>query len=246
MPEEKLRKLIEDRRAGRPTGNLSIDYGIPYDELQEVLSFNKVHPINANLDEVKDYIAHNHPHGTVLSDKYVNVLTPVKLDCGRGHAFEITPVSLFSGRWCQECFDEGSLKSEMACKAIVENIFSQPFVKSSPDWLKNAKGYPLHLDMMNTKPINLGKYRAIAIEYNGEQHYKWIKRYQATFEEFIKQQENDRQKRELCKKKRDPSHRNPVYHKKGEHARLHHPGLRAPRNRAPGHARCLLVQAIRA
>ena len=59
---------------------------------------------------------------------------------------------------------------------------------------------------MNTetgKPLELDLYNAdlkIAVEYSGEQHYRYIPYFHKTYQHFVKQKERDELKRELCKK----------------------------------------------
>lgn len=80
---------------------------------------------------------------------------------------------------------------EMLCIGIFEILFSCKFPKCRPKWLKNpSTGYLLEFDGYN-------KERLIAVEYQGEQHYKEISKFKG---EFKKQKERDKIKIDLCKK----------------------------------------------
>lgn len=89
---------------------------------------------------------------------------------------------------------------EEKCREIFENIFNVKFQKIRPDFLKSKKSNRnLELDGFNKDIVtNIGK--GLAFEYNGEQHYHFTPKYQKRIEDFHKQLERDKIKRDICKK----------------------------------------------
>lgn len=83
---------------------------------------------------------------------------------------------------------------ELRCKIYLEKIFNKPFNKIRPNFLKNnVTGYNLELDLYNEE---LG----LAVEYNGEQHYKYTKGVHKNYEHFLNQKYRDEIKKMLCYK----------------------------------------------
>jgi len=81
---------------------------------------------------------------------------------------------------------------EMKCKLYLEKIFDKPFEKIRPDMLKNSvTGKNLELDLYNDE-------LKLAIEYNGEQHYKFCPRIHKNYEHFQTQKYRDEMKKMLC------------------------------------------------
>ena len=108
----------------------------------------------------------------------------VKIQCQYDHEFKITLQSLRSGTWCLYC----RYKSESMCHDIMEDILGLKFIKKRPKWLDN-----LELD-------GYCEDKNIAFEYNGLQHYKYVKFFHREgIKSFRKQQERDQRKYRLCK-----------------------------------------------
>jgi hypothetical protein len=83
-------------------------------------------------------------------------------------------------------------KGEKLCCEIMERIYGVPFKSVRPAWLSNPEtGYNLELDCYNDE-------LKIAVEYNGEQHYKWPNFTNQTYEQFINQVRRDKYKVETC------------------------------------------------
>jgi len=86
-------------------------------------------------------------------------------------------------------------KGERICCETMENIYGLPFKSIRPKWLQNPEtGYNVELDCFNDE-------LKLAVEYNGEQHYKWPNYTNQTYEQFINQTRRDTLKRQLCDKK---------------------------------------------
>jgi hypothetical protein len=86
-------------------------------------------------------------------------------------------------------------KGEIECKRVLESIFSRPFPKDRPDFLKNpvtGGNFNLELDCFN-------KEMRLAVEYSGAQHYKYIPYFHRTKDAFTNQKYRDEMKRSKCK-----------------------------------------------
>lgn len=116
--------------------------------------------------------------------------------CEIGHVFERSLSSILSYKtFCSACV---SGYQEMLAKAIVEKLFSRPFVKIRIPNSKSLNGRTLELDLFNHD-------LQLAVEANGMQHYKPV-----DFEglgmknaekRFLNQKENDRRRRAACRQK---------------------------------------------
>src|SRR5690348_6310742 len=81
-------------------------------------------------------------------------------------------------------------KGEKECRRVLEEIYGKSFTKVRPKWLKNPEtGRNLELDCYNEE-------LKIAVEYNGEQHYKWPNFTKQSQEDFIQQVRRDKYKKE--------------------------------------------------
>jgi hypothetical protein len=88
----------------------------------------------------------------------------------------------------------GSSKGEEECRNLLENIFKKPFNKARPDFLRNpvTQNFNLELDCYNPE-------LRLAVEYNGEQHYKYIPYFHKNKEAFLNQKYRDELKIRMCK-----------------------------------------------
>lgn len=82
-------------------------------------------------------------------------------------------------------------RGERLCCQTMERIYGVPFVTVRPNWLLNDTGRPLELDCYNED-------LQLAVEYNGEQHYKWPNFTNQSYEEFLAQLGRDQLKVKLC------------------------------------------------
>jgi len=84
---------------------------------------------------------------------------------------------------------------ELECRRVLEQIFKVPFGKARPNFLSNpvtGGNFNLELDCYNPE-LNL------AVEYNGQQHYKFIPFFHKNKEAFQNQKYRDELKRRMCK-----------------------------------------------
>lgn len=91
-----------------------------------------------------------------------------------------------------------SSAGERECRRVLEKIFNKPFTCQRPDFLQNdvtstsEKKNNLELDCYNSE-------LAIAVEYNGKQHYDYVPFFHKTRDAFYNQKYRDEMKRRLCK-----------------------------------------------
>ena len=86
-------------------------------------------------------------------------------------------------------------KGEKRCREVLQKIFNKPFSNCRPDFMFNGvTGENLELDMFDYD-------MKLAVEYNGQQHYKYTPfMHGNTKEKFYAQQYRDRMKKDACKK----------------------------------------------
>lgn len=83
-------------------------------------------------------------------------------------------------------------RGERLCRQTLERIYGAPFISIRPIWLTNPEtGEPLELDCYNEE-------LKIALEYNGEQHYKWPNFTKQSYDQFVNQLRRDKFKADLC------------------------------------------------
>jgi len=86
-------------------------------------------------------------------------------------------------------------KGEIECRRVLEHIFRKPFNKSRPDFLRNnvtGGKHNLELDCFNSQ-------LRLAVEYNGQQHYKYVPYFHRNREAFYNQKYRDEIKKRTCK-----------------------------------------------
>lgn len=113
-----------------------------------------------------------------------------KFKCKNGHEFEASLHHInYYNSWCPRC----PFPDESECIKILEKLTGEKFKKCRPEFLKDSKSKGLELDGYNEK-------LELAIEYNGEQHYKLSSLFHKNDEENLeKQKKRDVKKAKLCK-----------------------------------------------
>jgi hypothetical protein len=84
---------------------------------------------------------------------------------------------------------------ERECRRVLQYIFNKPFNNQRPDFLCNpvtGGNFNLELDCYDSE-------LKLAVEYNGEQHYKYIPYFHKNKEAFLNQKYRDEIKRRMCK-----------------------------------------------
>ena len=126
---------------------------------------------------------------TLLSTVYKDNKIPLDYRCPEGHLGKIRFNSFSRGHGCAKCSQS---RSEKLTREIFERIMSVEFPTVRPDFLKNHKtDRNLELDGYNE---NL----KLAFEYNGKQHYKFLKYFHERKEDFKIQREHDEFKYKKC------------------------------------------------
>ncbi|UUT40488.1 Uvr/REP helicase [carnivorous sponge associated iridovirus] len=84
-------------------------------------------------------------------------------------------------------------KGETECRRVIEKLLGKPFPKTRPNFMLNeVSGHNLELDCYNDE-------LKLAVEYNGEQHYKYIPYFHKTKDAFYNLKYRDEMKQRLCK-----------------------------------------------
>lgn len=86
-------------------------------------------------------------------------------------------------------------KGEIECRRVLEYIFDMPFQKARPDMLNNpvtGGNHNLELDCYNPE-------LKLAVEFQGQQHYKYTPFFHKNEEAFMNQKYRDELKRRMCK-----------------------------------------------
>ena len=125
--------------------------------------------------------------GELLSTEYVNLETPMRWKCEKGHVWETTLHKVkHQHTWCPNCL----YKSESACREILEELLYFPLPKQRPAFLEG-----LELDGYSER-------FCIAFEYNGKQHYNYTPHFHRNGpQDLANQKIRDCRKIRMCKEK---------------------------------------------
>jgi hypothetical protein len=127
------------------------------------------------LDRVKKYFQKY--DFEVLSDKYVNNSTKLKIKCPRGHVYYQSYADFQQGRRCIKC---SSSRGEKLIRYILKNSLPSN-IKFKEQYRVMIDGHRRYYDFIVKTPI-----KNILIEYDGIQHFKpssnglWEKYYSVT------------------------------------------------------------------
>ncbi|MFX1294283.1 MAG: hypothetical protein ACFFD2_05420 [Promethearchaeota archaeon] len=98
------------------------------------------------FDELKEFVEVHHPGSKILSPEYGNSETKLRIQCEKGHSFEIRPDCIKGGQWCQTCaIKKRTLKPEKRqrrleeLKEIVEKLHPGSKIKSTEYTNVNTK-----------------------------------------------------------------------------------------------------------
>ena len=87
---------------------------------------------------------------------------------------------------------------EKECRRVLQRIFRKPFPSRRPDFLRNpvtGGNFNLELDCYNAE-------LALAVEYNGRQHYEYTPHFHRNKEHFLNQKYRDDMKRRITNQNR--------------------------------------------
>lgn len=119
--------------------------------------------------------------------QYRNSYTPIPFVCPFGHSVAVSRDKLLAGAWCQDCYSNHKSRPEAISRLIMETIFSEPFPKAHPEWLRSKNGTQLELDGFNEAG-------SLAFEHHGSFHGKHNPFYHKKKDHFENQQVLDRTK----------------------------------------------------
>jgi hypothetical protein len=129
-------------------------------------------------------------NGVMMStvDDYINAHSKLKIKCCNNHEFDMTYNNFSNNKWCPQCQLH---QNELITLNALEHLFDKTFIKCRPDWLINKENNRLEIDCFNEE-------LKLCVEYNGIQHYKFTEFFHKTEEYFMKRQEDDKIKEQLC------------------------------------------------
>ena len=136
-----------------------------------------------DIKELQQYAINK--KGLLLSNKYINCMTKYIWKCEYGHIWTTKWNSIKTmNSWCPEC---SSFKTERLCKKLLEQKLKIIFTKTT--FFIATKRY--QWDGYNEE------YK-IAFEYHGYQHYTFPNMFHKTKQDFIAQQNRDKEKEQYC------------------------------------------------
>ena len=126
----------------------------------------------------------------VFQKIYINSNSLLLWQCAEGHKWNASYSNVKSKRWCPYCSNK--YMRENLCREIISKYLGSPSKIRRPDFLKTSEhSRGLELD------IYYPEY-GLAIEVQGQQHEKYVEFFHRDPKNFIKQQERDQLKKELC------------------------------------------------
>jgi len=128
--------------------------------------------------------------GACLSRRFVGSDRKYRWRCAEGHMWTATYSNVAWGRWCPEC---SAGLGERICRAHFEHLFAVRFPKSRPTWLVNSDGFQMELDGYCAR-------RHLAFEHQGLHHYRHLRGYYYSRDQFKKRKRDDQRKRLLCRR----------------------------------------------
>ena len=125
-------------------------------------------------------------NGLCLSIQYLGSGNNLEWECSDGHQWSAPPDRILRGCWCSKCAKRKHFTEEK-CRHIIEQMTGLQFPSN-----RVVLGGRLEIDLYNTD-------LKVGIEYNGIQHYKFVKGWHKTLEGLLQGQKRDEIKRNRCK-----------------------------------------------
>ncbi len=131
--------------------------------------------------------------GNVLTKKedYINTNYKIELQCKEGHKWFTLYSRIKNGTWCPKCQES---VCERTCRKILEYIYKEKFPKKRPEFLKSNKNGRMEYD-------GYCETLQVAFEFNGRQHYMFIKYWHKTQERFEQHKLRDIEKNKISKER---------------------------------------------
>lgn len=141
------------------------------------------------IDDINKYVDNSEE-----SEESLDMMHDIPLVYDPTREIDLTPA--LPEEFTKECSKDNNKfesKGEKICRDTMEKIYGVPFINVRPSWLKNPlTNRNLELDCYNEK-------LKLAVEYGGEQHFKWCSFAKQSYTDFRNQVYRDRIKVELCK-----------------------------------------------
>ena len=188
--EEQGYKLLSKYKNNRTPNIMKCPHGHITDTMT-LWSFQKgcrcpkcSHKAKLTYEEVKQYFE---SYGyKLLSTKYIGANEKLKVECPKGHRFEISYAKFYTGRRCSVC-NMSSGEQEVA--RVLDKYNIEYDIQYRFDDCKNILTLPFDFKLKK-------KGRPICIEFDGDMHFK--PRGTDTIEYFIQRKINDGLKNEYC------------------------------------------------
>jgi hypothetical protein len=122
--------------------------------------------------------------GLCLSDEYDSYHKHLAWECSEGHRWSANFANVVAGTWCPHC---NIYRTEDQIRDIFERLTGRVFRRVRPSWLHGLEvdGYCPEI--------------AVAFEYQGEQHTRYIPFFHRNGpEDLLRQQERDKNTAEWC------------------------------------------------
>ncbi len=126
-------------------------------------------------------------NGQCLSSQYLGCDKKLEWKCSDGHFWSAPPDRIRRGSWCPKC-SKSKHFTEEKCRYIAEQMTGLQFPSN-----RILLGRGLEIDLYNAD-------FKIGIEYNGIQHYEFVKGWHKTLEGLSAVQVRDREKAQKCNK----------------------------------------------
>jgi hypothetical protein len=98
----------------------------------------------------------------LLSDEYINAHSKLKIECSKGHKYDVTYANFYQGKRCPVCWKSGQSRSEKDCFSVIRQMTNNNVIENDRTQIINPMtGYNLELDIWIP---SLNK----AIEFNGK------------------------------------------------------------------------------
>lgn len=124
--------------------------------------------------------------GKCLSETYTNTRELMLFECFNKHQWYASSLNIKQGKWCPYC---SKYLTENKCRYILESLLQNKFIKYRFTYNEQK----LELDGYNSA-------LSLAFEYQGEQHYRLVKKWHKDLSGFQRQQYRDKKKVEYCKR----------------------------------------------
>lgn len=140
------------------------------------------------IDDINKYVDDSE------SEESIDMMHDIPIDYDPTMEIDLTPA--LPEEFTRETVSVGGKfesKGEKICRDTMEKIYGVPFLNLRPSWLKNPlTNRNLELDCYNEK-------LKLAVEYGGEQHFKWCSFAKQSYADFRSQVYRDRIKVNACK-----------------------------------------------